>query len=70
MKNLKKFNELFGFGEKGVFKIGDRVKVKDQTGDWVIDKFLGKKNGFEQYVVRDPSGSGKTLTIYGNQIVR
>jgi hypothetical protein len=62
--NLK---ELFGLGAKGAFKPGQRVKHKGQEG-WIVDKFLGKKGGFEKYSIRDASGSGKHLEVTGNEI--
>ena len=33
---------FFNLGAKGYFKVNDRVKVKGESG-WYIVKFLGKK---------------------------
>ena len=61
-----KVNELFGFGG-GSLKPNTRVKDNKTNFEWLIDKFVKKTDVGDIYIVRDPSGSGKTQQMYTNQ---
>lgn len=62
----KTINELFGFGG-GSLKPNTRVKDNKTNFEWLIDKFVKKTDAGDIYIVRDPSGSGKTQQMYTNQ---
>jgi hypothetical protein len=58
-------NELFGLGGNKI-KPNTRVKTKDGE-EWLIDKFLKKGDYGDIYLVKEPTGSGRTKEMGSGQ---